>query len=200
VVAAKAFNEAADATAAAVTRFHEANPLTPGIGREELKARLFGDASNLLYQAILDKLVTDKKIVLAQELIHAFGQRVTLRAEEEKMRDQLTARFRSLGLEVPAPDELINSLKLDRETGRKLIQLMLKENALVKITEDMLIHRTIVDKLIADVKALKSKNPKIGVSEFKDLTGVSRKFAIPLLEYLDRQRVTRRIGDQRVIL
>ena len=200
IVGAKAFNEAAEATAAAVQRFHEANPLAPGIGREELKARLFGDASNLLFQAILDKLVSDKKIVLAHELIHAFGQRVTLKAEEEKMRDQLTARFQSLGLQVPTPDDLINSLKLNRETARKLIQLMLKENALVKVTEDMLIHRTAMDKLIADVKALKSKNPKIGVSEFKDLTGVSRKFAIPLLEYLDRQRITRRVGDQRMIL
>ena len=74
------------------------------------------------------------------------------------------------------------------------------ENALVKISEDMLIHRAAVDKLIADVKALKSKNPKMGVGEFKDLTGVSRKFAIPLLEYLDRQRVTRRVGDERMIL
>jgi len=78
--------------------------------------------------------------------------------------------------------------------------LMLKENTLVKVNEEMLIHRTTVDKLIADVKALKSKSPKIGVGEFKDLTGVSRKFAIPLLEYLDRQRVTRRVGDERVIL
>jgi len=101
---------------------------------------------------------------------------------------------------VPPPDEIISNLKLDRNTARKIIQLMLKENTLVKINEEMLIHRTTVDKLIADVKALKSKGAKIGVGEFKDLTGVSRKFAIPLLEYLDRQRVTRRVGDERVIL
>ena len=200
IVAAKAFNEAAQTAAALVERFHETNPLIPGMGREELKARLFSDAPNLLFQAILDKLVADKKIVLAQDLIHAFGRRVTLKADEEKMRDQLSERFKSLGLQVPTPDDLITTLKLDRNTARKLIQLMLKENALVKITEDMLIHRTTMDKLIADVKALKSKNPKIGVSEFKDLAGVSRKFAIPLLEYLDRQRVTRRVGDERLIL
>ena len=77
---------------------------------------------------------------------------------------------------------------------------MVNENALVKVSEDMLIHRVAMDKLIADVRARKSKNPKIGVGEFKDLTGVSRKFAIPLLEYLDRQRVTRRVGDERMIL
>jgi len=199
-VAAKAFDEAAAAAAAAVEKFHETNPLTPGIGREELKARLFGDASNLLFQAVLDKLATDKKILLEQDLIRLFGRKVTLKADEEKMRDQLTERFRLLGLEVPPPDEIISNLKLDRNTARKIIQLMLKENTLVKINEEMLIHRTTVDKLIADVKALKSKGAKIGVGEFKDLTGVSRKFAIPLLEYLDRQRVTRRVGDERVIL
>ena len=200
VVAAKAFDEAGAAAAAAVEQFHQSNPLTPGIGREELKARLFSDASNLLIQAVLDKLVADKKIVFEQDLIRLFGRKVTLRADEEKMRDQLTERFRLLGLQVPSPDELITNLKLDRNTARKIIQLMVKENALVKISEDMLIHRAAVDKLIADVKALKSKNPKMGVGEFKDLTGVSRKFAIPLLEYLDRQRITRRVGDERMIL
>ncbi|PYS14127.1 MAG: selenocysteine-specific translation factor, partial [Acidobacteria bacterium] len=140
------------------------------------------------------------KIVFEQDLIRLFGRKVTLKADEEKMRNQLAERFRSLGLQVPSPDELITNLKLDRNSARKIIQLMVKENALVKISEDMLIHRAAVDKLIADVKALKSKNPKMGVGEFKDLTGVSRKFAIPLLEYLDRQRVTRRVGDERMIL
>src|ERR1051326_3087919 len=200
MVAAKAFNEAAQAAAALVARFHETNPLVPGIGREELKARLFSDAPNLLFQTALDKLVSDKKIVLAQDLIHAFGRKVTLKADEEKMRNQIADRFKSLGLQVPTPDDLITSLKLDRNTAKKLIQLMLKENALVKISEDMLIDRAALDELIADVKAFKSKNPKIGVSEFKDLAGVSRKFAIPLLEYLDRQRITRRVGDERMIL
>lgn len=200
MVSAKAFNEAAQASAALVDRFHETNPLASGIGREELKTRLFSDAPALLFQTVLDKLVADQKIVLAQDLIHAFGRRVTLKAEEERMRDQLVERFKSSGLQVPAPDELISSLRLDRNTARKLIQLMLKENALVKINEDMLIHRAVVDKLISDVKARKSKNPKLGVSEFKDLAGVSRKFAIPLLEYLDRQRITRRVGDDRMIL
>ena len=116
------------------------------------------------------------------------------------MRSQLTDRFRSLGLQAPSADEIIDALKLDRPTARKIIQLLLKENALVKITEEMFVERASIDKLIADVKALKSKNPKFGVGEFKNLTGVTRKHAIPLLEYLDRQRVTRRVGDERMIL
>jgi selenocysteine-specific elongation factor len=116
------------------------------------------------------------------------------------MRSQLTDRFRSLGLQAPSADEIIDALKLDRPTARKIIQLLLKENALVKVTEEMFVERASIDKLIADVKGLKSKNPKFGVGEFKNLTGVTRKHAIPLLEYLDRQRVTRRVGDDRMIL
>jgi selenocysteine-specific elongation factor len=200
VVSAKAFDSAADQAAAEVQRFHRLNPLVQGIGREELKARVFAAASTAVFQTVLDKLVADKKISLVQDVIQEFGRRVTLKADEERVREQLAQRLRSLGLQVPAPDELIDSLKLDRNTARKIIQLMVKENAVVKISEDMLVDRVALDNLIKDVKTLKSKNPKLGVSEFKNLTGVSRKYAIPLLEYLDRQRVTRRVGDERVIL
>jgi selenocysteine-specific elongation factor len=77
---------------------------------------------------------------------------------------------------------------------------MVKENALVKITEEMYIDRSVMDKMISDVRSLKAKNPRLGIGEFKELTGVSRKYAIPLLEYLDRQRVTRRVGEDRLIL
>ncbi len=200
VVSTHAFNEAAEVAAVVVKRFHEANPLIQGIGREELKARLLGDASNLLFQAVLDKLSAEKKIAISHDVIHEFGRKVTLKGDEERMRTQLAHRFRSLGLQPPSSLEVIDSLKLDRNMARKIIQLMLNENELVKISEEMLVERAAIDKLIADVKALKTKNPKFGVGEFKDLTGVSRKHAIPLLEYLDRQRVTRRVGDERMIL
>ena len=200
IVSASVFQQAITSAAAVVKRFHESNPLVQGISREELKTRVFSKASNLLFQAVLDKLAADKKIALTQDVIHEFGRRVTLKEDEERMRSQISGRFRSLGLQVVSPEEIIDGLKLDRTTARKIIQLMLKENELVKISDDMLIDRAAIDKLISEVRALKSKNPKFGVGEFKNLTGVSRKHAIPLLEYLDRQRVTRRIGDERLIL
>ncbi len=200
VVSATAFKGAVQAAAAAVKRFHETHPLVQGISREELKVRTCSEASNLVFQAVLDKLVADRKISVALDVIHEFGRKITLKADEERMRGQLLERFQTLGLQVASADDVIDSLKLDRTTARKIVQLMLKENALVKISEEMVIDRGSLDKLIANVRALKSKNPKLGVSEFKDLTGVTRKYAIPLLEYLDRQRVTRRVGDERTIL
>ncbi|MBI4474632.1 MAG: selenocysteine-specific translation elongation factor, partial [Acidobacteria bacterium] len=200
VVSAAAFKQAAEKASAEVKKFHQENPLVQGIGREELRGRVFADASNLLFQAVLDKLIADRKIGVSQDVIHEYGRKVTLKADEERMRSELSERFRTLGLQAPSPDELIDSLKLDRTTAKKIVQLMVKESALVKITEEMLIDREALDKLVADLKVLKARNPKLGVGEFKELTGVSRKYAIPLLEYLDRQRVTRRVGDERVIL
>jgi len=200
VVSTKAFEQFVQTAAIAVKRFHETNPLVPGISREELKARVFAEASNLLFQAVLDRLVADKRIAVSQDLIHEFGRKVTLKADEERMRAQLGDRFRSLALQVPSAATIIDDLKLERTTARKIIQLMLKENQLVKVSEEMLVDRTVMDKLIADVKTLKAKNPKLDVGEFKSLTGVTRKHAIPLLEYLDRCRITRRIGEERMIL
>jgi selenocysteine-specific elongation factor len=199
-VSSVAFKQAADAAAATVKRFHETNPLVQGIGREELKARVFGNASELVFGAVLNKLANDKKISVAQDIIHEFGRTITLKSDEQRIRTQLLERFQSLGLQASSADEVIDALKLDRTTARKIVQLMLKENTLVKISDDMVVDRGTVDKLIEQIKALKSKNPKLGVGEFKDLTGVTRKRAIPLLEYLDRQRVTRRVGDERTIL
>jgi selenocysteine-specific elongation factor len=184
----------------AVKKFHELNPLLQGMGREELKTRLFKDASGLVFQAVLAKLTKEKKIGTSQELVHAFGRKVTLRSDEEQMRDILLRRFEDLALQVMPADQIIDSLKLDRSTARKIVQLMLKDNVLVKIDEEMIVARTVLDKLVTRLKDIKSANPTLGVAEFKDLTGVSRKYAIPLLEYLDRQRVTRRVGNARTIL
>jgi selenocysteine-specific elongation factor len=199
-VSASAFKAAADAAEAAIKKFHEANPLVQGIGREELRARMFGDASILVFNAVLEQLIAERKISVSQEIVQRFGRQVTLKGEQEQMRADLQERFRSLGLQVSSIDQVIDSLKLNRATARKIVQLMLKENTVVKISEEIVIDRGVLAKLVADVRALKSKTPKLGVSEFKDLTGVSRKYAIPLLEYLDRQRVTRRVGDERMIL
>jgi selenocysteine-specific elongation factor len=194
------FKQAAERAVAEVKRFHQANPLVQGISREELKSRIFGDAANTVFQAVMERLIADRKLAITQDIIHEYGRKVTLKADEEQIRNQLLDRFQSLGLQVPPPDEVIDTLKLDRLTARKIVQLLIKENALVKINDDIVVHQSTMVRLVTDVKNLKVRNPKLGVGEFKDLTGVTRKYAIPLLEYLDRQRITRRVGEDRVIL
>jgi selenocysteine-specific elongation factor len=200
VVAEAEFKNAVNRTLAEVKQFHQQNPLVQGISREELRNRVLSEAPNIVFQSVLDQLVAGKQVVVAQDTIQEFGRKVTLKGGEEQIRNQLIERFQTLGLRIPTPDELIDALKADRTTARKIVQLLIKENVLVKISDDFILHRETIDKLVASVKELKSKNPKLGVGEFKDLTGVTRKYAIPLLEYLDRQRVTRRVGEDRLIL
>jgi selenocysteine-specific elongation factor len=78
--------------------------------------------------------------------------------------------------------------------------LLLRDKTLIKVSDDLVFHRSALEELRKDIASIKQQSPKIDVARFKDLTGVSRKYAIPLLEYLDRERVTRRVGDERVIL
>ena len=85
-------------------------------------------------------------------------------------------------------------------TWRKIVTLLLREKLLIKISEELVFHHSALERLRREMASYKMKSPKIDVTRFKELTGVSRKYAIPLLEYLDRERVTRRVGDERVIL
>jgi selenocysteine-specific elongation factor len=200
VAVEEALQDAAEQAAGAVIAFHTTEPLMPGIGREDLKARVFANASPLFFRGVLDRLVTERRITVDQDVVRAFGHAVTLQGADERAREQLSARFRELGLQVPTPDDLAASVGVDRATGRKIIQLLLNQQAVVKINETMIVDRAALQQLIEKVRARRSVNPRLGVGEFKDLTGLSRKFAVPLLEYLDGQRITRRVGDERVIL
>jgi selenocysteine-specific elongation factor len=199
-VDAATFARATAALIDEVRRFHQTDPLLKGIGREDLKGRVLRSAPPALFRGAIDQFVAEKKLALDQDLVHLFGRQVTLGGEEARIREQLTERFRTLGLQAATSDEVITSLNLERQTARKILQLMIKDNVLVKINEEMTVDRDALRKLIENVRALKAANARLGVKEFKELTGLSRKFAVPLLEYLDGQRVTRRVGDERIIL
>ncbi|MBA2305984.1 MAG: selenocysteine-specific translation elongation factor [Acidobacteria bacterium] len=200
VASTAAFTRAAVETIAAVAEFHAAEPLLTGIGREDLKARIFADASPLFFRVVLEQLASDQAIELEQDIVRAFGRSVALQGADEDAREQLARRFRELGLRALPPDEVAASVGMDRTTARKLMQLLLRDQSLVKINDAWIVDRTSVQDLIDQLRTRKAVSPKLGVGDFKALTGLSRKFAVPLLEYLDGQRVTRRMGDERVIL
>ena len=96
--------------------------------------------------------------------------------------------------------EVLDKLPVDKARAQKLVTLLLRDRVLVKLSDDLVFHHTALDGLRQLMATQKSKTPKIDVPTFKDLIGVTRKYAIPLLEYLDQQRVTRRVGDERIIV
>ena len=195
-----AFGAAEAAVLAELKAFHEREPLVKGMGREDLKGRVMRDAPAVLFKAVIEALVERRELAAEQDVIRLFSRTVTLDGEAQGIRDRLTERFRTLGLQAPAPDDVLAELRVDRQTGRRIVQLMIADRELVKINDEMTVAAAALDQLVNDVRGLKVANAKFGVREFKDLTGLSRKFAMPLLEYLDGQRVTRRVGDERIIL
>jgi selenocysteine-specific elongation factor len=182
----------------AVSEFHKANPLVAGLGRQELREKL--QAQPAIFEAALDAAVREKKLEVAGEVVRLPGHGVVMKDEEAESRKIIEHAFASAGLKVPFLHEVLAGLKVDKTRAQKIVTLMLRDKVLVKISEQLVFHQSALLELRLKVAALKPSTPKIDVARFKDLTGVSRKYAIPLLEYLDRERVTRRVGDERVIL
>jgi len=123
-----------------------------------------------------------------------------MKDEEAESKKTIEAAFASAGLKVPALKDVLGGLKVDKARAQKIVTLLLRDKVLVKISEELVFHRDVLQELRRQVATYKTKSSKIDVAQFKELTGVTRKYAIPLLEYLDRERVTRRVGDERVIL
>jgi selenocysteine-specific elongation factor len=179
-------------------QFHKTNPLVAGISREQLRETL-GLREEVL-RGVLDSLVRDKKLQVSSEVVQAFGKGVVLRDEEAEAKAQIEQAFAKSGLKVPLLKEVLAALPVDRVRAQKIVTLLLRDRVLVKLGDELVFHRDALAGLKQQIAAQKSKTPKLNVASFKDLFGITRKHAIPLLEYLDRERVTRRVGDERVIL
>ncbi len=179
--------------------FHKQNPLVGGISKEELRGR-FPEVEPQVFEQIFQEALQQKKLELAGEQVRLPGRGVIMKDDEAESKKVIETAFFSAGLKVPALYEVLGGLKVDKTRAQKIVTLLLRDKVLVKLSDELVFHRDALDDLRKRVVAEKAKSPKIDVARFKDLTGVSRKYAIPLLEYLDRERVTRRVGDVREIL
>jgi selenocysteine-specific elongation factor len=145
-------------------------------------------------------LVREKKIEVTGDLVRLPGLGVVMKDEEAAAKKKIEEAFGQAGLKVPALQEVIAGLKVDKVRAHKIVTLLLRDKALIRVSDELVFHRSALDELRLQIAAYRVKSLKIDVAQFKELTGVSRKYAIPLLEYLDREHVTKRVGDAREIL
>jgi selenocysteine-specific elongation factor len=183
---------------AALEAFHKANPLVGGISKEELREKI--GLHQAVMEALLAQLARDKKVEISGEQVRLSGRGVELKDEEARAKQQIERAFADAGLKVPLMKEVLDKLPVDKARAQKLVTLLLRDRVLVKLADDLVFHHTALEGLRRLMAAQKAKTAKIDVPTFKDLIGVTRKYAIPLLEYLDQQRITRRVGDERIIL
>jgi selenocysteine-specific elongation factor len=198
LLSSDALQKTRDKLIAALEAFHKANPLVGGISKEELREKI--GLHQTVMEAMLAQLMRDKKAEVAGEQVRLAGRGVALKDEEAKAKAQIEKAFADAGLKVPLMKEVLDKLPVDKARAQKLVTLLLRDRVLIKLADDLVFHQTALEGLRQLIATQKAKTQKIDVATFKDLLGVTRKYAIPLLEYLDQQRITRRVGDERIIL
>jgi selenocysteine-specific elongation factor len=201
LVSGKLFEEVRKKITERVERFQKDNPLLPGIAREDLRASLGKRVRSETFRAALEELAAQKKLDAQGDLVKKAGSEIALLPEEAKAKEQIEAAFASSGLAVPSVKEVLAKLTVEAKRAEKLLQILLREKNLVRVSPELVFHRQALAQLKEQLSAFKkAKGDRLSVPAFKELTGITRKYAIPLLEYLDRERVTRRVGEERVIL
>jgi selenocysteine-specific elongation factor len=189
------FEAACARLAKAVREFHAAHPLQAGIAVHDLRNAEFPGAPAIVMDALV---AATKEIAVENEIAHLRGRKVALRDDEQQARQSIERTFETAGLAAPSSAEALARSGVEAARARDLMQILLRERKLVRINSELTLHHTAVAHLreiLASRRGLRFQVP-----EFKEWTGVSRKYAIPLLEFLDRERVTRREGDARVVL
>jgi selenocysteine-specific elongation factor len=175
--------------------FHRQKPLVSGMPKEELRGRELPDAPPFLLDALLARA---RNIVAEGETVRLASHKVSLRQDEREATSKIEAAFESAGLAVPPTNDVLSKSGVESTRARTLLQILIRDKKLVRVSEDLVFHASAVQRLRELLAGFKGR--RFGVPEFKDWTGISRKYAIPLLEFLDRERVTRREGDVRLVL
>jgi selenocysteine-specific elongation factor len=178
-----------------VKQFHRGNPLLTGLSKEELRSKQLPGAP----PGLLDSLLALSKTLTADgEIVRLASHKIALKQDEEEASTKIESAFRAAALSVPSVQEVLSKSGVEASRARSILQLLLREKKLTRISDELVFHSSALQSL--KLSLAKKKGQKFAVPEFKDWTGVSRKYAIPLLEFLDRERVTRREGDTRIVL
>ncbi|MFS8086768.1 MAG: SelB C-terminal domain-containing protein, partial [Acidobacteriota bacterium] len=204
LISQESFNELKRLVSEEVAAHHQREPLSRGLAREVLRERLFAHSPPELFRAVISHLEKDGALLAEKDIVRRREHTRSLSDADTALRDSLENVYRTAALAAPSLSEAFERAGVGAASqhGRKLLQLLIDSGMLVKVHGEMYFHRRALDDLTAKLRehAARHADRAIDVTAFKDLAGISRKYAIPLLEYLDRQRVTRREGDRRIIL
>ncbi len=179
-------------------QFHRANPLRPGMSREELRGRA-GGADEKVFAYLLGALQTDGALVLERDKVRLAAHEIRLSGDQQRALDQVEHDFLKAGAAPPSPEEALGRAGLRGGEEHELFQVLIESRRLVRVKESLFFHTAALDAIQDKLVALLRERKDIGPADIKDLLGISRKYAIPLLEYFDGRRVTARVGERRVL-
>ena len=185
---------------------HEADRVAQAIPLEKVRADVFRSVRPEVEKAVLNILTSGGKLAVEGDAVRLVGRAARLSESEGAALTHLRNTFETAGLDVPKPDDIIensaSNTGADKEAVKKLFQQLLSSGELVRVNPEIVISSKILDGLIERVRVFADRSPDrlIDVAKFKEIAGVSRKYAIPLLEYFDQRRITARRGDKRLVI
>lgn len=199
VISAHFFNQLEDVIVKNVTVYHKNHPLKGGMSKEELKGSLENDISPKLFNMVMSSLNKKGTIVSDKDNVRLAEHQVELAGDLNSLRKEIAGIYSQAGLTPPSLNDVMNHFKDRKTKAQSIIHLMLKDGDLIKINEELCFWSESLNNLRNDYKAMLMKDGKATPATFKDLTGLSRKYIIPLMEYFDMNKLTVRIDDHRVL-
>ncbi|MGC8784154.1 MAG: selenocysteine-specific translation elongation factor [Armatimonadota bacterium] len=183
----------------ALQRYHQQNPLRAGMPREELRSTVARQLPARLFEAMLLRWQQEGGIALQGALVRLAGFTIRLNERQQRLAQRVEQILREAGVTPPPVEIISQQAGAPPDAVRAMIQVLLEQGVLVRLEADLFFHRETIEQLAELVRRTIREKGSLSVGEFRDLTGSSRKFAVPLLEYFDSIRLTRRVGDVRVL-
>lgn len=180
-----------------LAKYHKANPLKGGMPKGELKSKLPPLVDAKLVNLILAHSAKENQIVQLEDTVRLASHEVSLQIDEAEVSRKIESVYRESGLTPPYFKELSKELNIDAGSAKAVLMLLVKQGEIIKVKEELFFHSRAVGALQERLVAFLKENDEITTPEFKDMTGASRKYVIPLLEYFDSRNITIRVGDSR---
>ena len=177
--------------------YHRSNPLKTGMPKEELRSKIPGLQGSKLFNLTLNQMIKDKEIVSEENTVRLTSHTVSLGIDQADIRERILDVYRKNGLTPPYFKELSKTINVESSRAKDVLMFLMDEGMIVKVKEDLYFHAKAVEDLQQRLVDYLVSHKEMSTPQFKEMTGVSRKYLIPLIEYFDAQNVTIRIGDIR---
>lgn len=177
--------------------YHRRFPLKKGPSREELRISLRRRITPRLFNKALLDLENRVLISVDGDSIARKGHDVRLGGDMGKLKNSLVKVYREAGLTPPSTKEVIERLEAGEGDTKKILAHLVEENILIKINDDMYFDRGALERLKTEYRSRLLEKERFTPADFKEMTGLSRKYIIPLMEYFDKTNLTIRVGNER---
>ncbi len=190
-------SELLDSLKGYLERYHRDNPLLPGVSRAQLLSHWGKELSPKLAHFLIELSLKRGDLVSEEDVLKLPGYKIALSHEQEKNKERVMDLYKKAGSSPPSLKNVAEALSLQREELENILRLLVDEGTLIKVKDELFFYTEAVEGLKRKVIAFFEEKKEMSPRDFKELSGLSRKYSIPLLEYFDRQKVTIRVGDVR---